>query len=175
MTIPTSGQRRINAKRARQAAYWDARRTVKVLVGGELIPYLDRIVQLLGDGAQLHHSTPRVHSWVTDLDVHIPGAPPDAHRAEPHFRNVWTGERYGAELASIDWFDATGRSLATPAQPPPASCSPRCSPESTLAGHTYDADCVLAAADGWIVDLQRGNCTPYQRAGLKRPKKRNKK
>jgi len=112
--IPTSGQSRINAKRARQAAYWENRRTIKVLVGGELIPHLDRIVQLLGDGAQLHRSTPRVHSWVTDLDVHIPGAPPQAHRAQPRFRSVRTGDRYGAELVGIDWLDARGRILPTP-------------------------------------------------------------
>jgi hypothetical protein len=62
-----------------------------------------------------------------------------------------------------------------PATPPaPTNCSSRCTAESTLAGHTYDADCALAAADGWIVDLQRGDSIPYQRAGLKGPKKTTK-
>ena len=65
-------------------------------------------------------------------------------------------------------------SIPTSDQPTSTSCSPRCSPDSTLACHTYDADCALAAADGWIVDLQRGSGTPYQRAGLQRPKKRTK-
>lgn len=112
--IPASGQRRINAKRARQAAYWENRRTVKVLIGGELYPYVDRIVQLLGDGARLQHATPRVHGWVVDLDVHIPRAPRNAHRANPHFLSVGNGRRTTPELVGIDWLDAHGRILPPP-------------------------------------------------------------
>ena len=117
LTIPTSGQSRIDAKRRQRADFWESRRTVQVLIGGELLPHIDRLVQLLGNGAQIHRATPRVHGWVVDLDVHIPGAPQDAHRARPRFGIPWDAHTPVLRLLGIDWFDANGRILPATAQP----------------------------------------------------------
>ena len=157
--MPTSGQRRINAKRNQRAAYWTAHCTVKVLIGGELLPQVDRLVQLLGDGARVYRSTPRVHGWVVELDVHIPGAPHGAYRANPRFGTTWDGRNAHPTLLGTDWVDADGRILPAPE---------RCSLETAIAGHTHEDECVQADAPGWLVDLQRGDHIPYQRAGLKR-------
>lgn len=112
--IPPSGQRRINAKRRERAAFWEARRTVQVLIGAEMIGYVHRLVKLLGDGARIHRFNAKAVEYVFDMDVHIPGAPLLAVRANPRIRSVWNGDHYDAELAGIDWLDANGRLLSTP-------------------------------------------------------------
>lgn len=108
----SSGQRRINAKREARKAYWaEERRTVSIRASVEIEPYFSKHIGTLGAGARIDGRTPIEHEFSVDLDVHIPGAPATAVRAEPIYRNVWHGDHYEPELDSVTWTDAAGKPI----------------------------------------------------------------
>lgn len=106
--MPTSGQRRVDAKRTQRGEYW---RTVRVRVWPEMETYFREHLHLLGDSARIVSRTVPPTSPIVDLHVHIPGAPPNAELAEP----AWHVDHRHAEpmpyLDHIDWFDAAGRRI----------------------------------------------------------------
>lgn len=108
-----SGQQRINAKRNARAAYW---RTVKVHVHPDIEQSFREHVHLLGEGARIDGRRLPVHMFAIELDVHIPGAPAAAVKAEPVFGGNRIGERYEPFLLGIDWYDADGERLTVEAE-----------------------------------------------------------
>lgn len=114
IVTPKSGKLRGNTKRNDRAAFWaEERRTVLIKVSVELEPYFRQQIKLLGDGARVDGSTKLIHSFASDLNVHIPGAPNKAVRAIPAYRSVWHGDHYEPKLESVAWFDADGNGIET--------------------------------------------------------------
>lgn len=104
-----SGQARINAKRNARAEFW---RTFTIAVSTEMEPYFREHLHLLGKGARIHRSRPAESWFGFNMDVHIPGAPAHAVRAEPIYRSVHIGDgHYRPELDSIEWYDAHGKQI----------------------------------------------------------------
>lgn len=86
--------------------------TVAIVVSRELAPYFRDTLHLLGEGAQIVSSTEHDFGFAFRLQVHIPGAPADAVRAEPTYRSVHVaGGQYRAELESVTWYDACGKRI----------------------------------------------------------------
>jgi hypothetical protein len=117
-----SGQQRINAKRTQRAEYW---RTVKIRVSVQLEPYFRASLHLLGDGARIQRRTPLIHSFAVDLDVHIPGAPAHAVRAEPVLYSDWNGEYHVPRVDYVVYHDAHGQviDIETKAEQPVGAAS----------------------------------------------------
>jgi hypothetical protein len=110
-TINGGGQARINHKRNQRAEFW---RTVRVRVSTEMEPYFRNSLHLLGGGARIYgrHEAP----WFeVDLDVHIPGAPADAVRAEPVYWSEYADGRHTPRIDRINWRDADGNHIESTA------------------------------------------------------------
>jgi hypothetical protein len=106
--MPTSGQRRVNAKRTARGEFW---RTVLVRVWPEMEPYFRENLRLLGDGVRIVSRTLPVTERVIDLHVHIPGAPANAVIAEPGW---YVDQQDGQRIPFMDhigWFDAAGQRI----------------------------------------------------------------
>jgi hypothetical protein len=109
MSIPTSGQRRINAKRRQRAAFWAAERhTVKVLCNPAVEQPFREHLHLLGDRARIDRRTPLLIATMVELDVHIPGAPLDATMADLDWGATWHGDEQRIYCSGISWY-ADGR------------------------------------------------------------------
>jgi len=109
-TPGASGQARINAKRNARAEYW---RTVRIRVSTQIEPHFRDCLDLLGPGTRICGRTEL--PWLaTDLDVHIPGAPPEAVSAEPVYRTKHVGDHsYETVLDHIEWHRADGSRIDT--------------------------------------------------------------
>lgn len=109
-TGTTSGQRRVNAKRAQRGEFW---RTVRIRVWPEMETYFREHLHHLGDGTRIVSRTVPTATRAIDLHVHIPGAPPTAVIAEP----AWHVDHRHAEprpyLDHIDWLDNNGQLIDT--------------------------------------------------------------
>ena len=105
----TSGQRRIDAKRNARGEFW---RTVAIRVSVDMEPYFRASLHLLGHGTRIVSRT-RVVNWLAyEFDVHIPGAPATAVRAEP----VWWSEydergHHTIRLHRVNYADANGQGI----------------------------------------------------------------
>ena len=111
-TLNGGGQARINAKRQQRAEYW---RTVRIPMSVEVEPYFRDSLHLLGDGARIDRRTPAAFfPFSLDLDVHIPGAPADAVKAEPVYRSEYSGDdTYAVTVDHIVWRRADGSAIPT--------------------------------------------------------------
>ena len=106
--MPTSGQRRVNAKRTARGEYW---RTVRVQVWPEMESYFREHLRLLGNGARIVSRTAPMAERVIDLHVHIPGAPANAASAEPGW---YVDQQDGQRVPFMDhiaWYDTAGRRI----------------------------------------------------------------
>lgn len=105
---PTSGQARVNAKRNARAEFW---RTVKVHVHPDVEAPFRQHLHLLGNGTRIHGR--RALDWIllVELDVHIPGAPAGAVKAEPVYGSHWNGRASVPFLRHIDWYNADGHRI----------------------------------------------------------------
>jgi hypothetical protein len=116
-TLNASGQARINTKRHHRAEFW---RTVRIRVSNDMEPYFRASLHLLGAGTRIDGRTelPPPNWFTVDLDVHIPGAPADAVRAEPVYRSDLADDgRYEVTVDHIEWFRADHTRIDTTAAP----------------------------------------------------------
>lgn len=107
-TLNASGQARINHKRQQRAEFW---RTVRIRVSTPMELEFRDSLHLLGSGTRIDGRTPADWGFTVDLDVHIPGAPADAVRAEPMYRSERTDDGYVPVLDHIGWYSADGSLL----------------------------------------------------------------
>lgn len=103
-----SGQQRINAKRNARAEFW---RTVKIRVSVQGEPYFLPSLRKLGHGVRILGRTVLQDWFAVDYDVHLPGIPVGAVRAEPVYKSVFNGEYYDAHLDYVVWYDADGNAI----------------------------------------------------------------
>lgn len=108
IVTPRSGQLRRNTKRNARAAYW---RTVKIRVSVQAEPYFLPSLHRLGPGVRVLGRTVLQDWFAVDYDVHLPGIPAEAVRAEPVFKSVFNGEYYEAQLDYVIWRDADGHAF----------------------------------------------------------------
>ena len=106
--MPTSGQRRVNAKRTARGEFW---RTVRIRVSVEVEPYFRRNLHLLGNGARIDGAARLREYFGSDLHVHIPGAPTNAVTAEPQVSSVFCGDHYEPVVDGIQYWDADGQRI----------------------------------------------------------------
>lgn len=112
--MPTSGQRRVDAKRTQRGEYW---RTVRISVSADYEPYFRQHLGHLGRGTRIVSARPSWYGMSWDMDVHIPGAPAKAARADLVWWSEYDGHgRHSLRPHSVDYFDASGYRIETAEQ-----------------------------------------------------------